>query len=107
MFDMHVSPYDYIWIWEEGVCEEIRELCSLYIPVPCTTWTRVETGEGGGFRPPPLVDHVNVLCFDLVSILQAAYEGDRKWNQFYVSCHIHCTLSPHDVIPTVIEQSQS
>ena len=28
----------------------------------------------------------------LVSTLQAAYEGDPKWNQIAVSCHVHCHL---------------
>lgn len=33
----------------------------------------------------------HVLCF-LFPLLQAACEGDPKWNQFFVSCHVHCHL---------------
>ena len=31
-------------------------------------------------------------CNFLFPLLQAACEGDPKWYQFYVSCHVHCHL---------------
>ena len=59
-----------LWIWEEGVCEEVRELIVWFIHtmkfhVPC-----------GSCK--------HVVCF-LLPLLQAACKGDSKWNKFAVS----------------------
>ena len=40
----------------------------------------------------PCGSYKHVLCF-LFPLLQAVYEGDPKWSQLFVSCHVHCHLT--------------